>query len=91
MLVTSFWIEPKILFHNIFRVAVKCYWVKQLKYVCITIIFFIISLLPCGLLMLVLKIILIFVLIVSLFLLTSFKSKEIKILKQFVKFGIKKK
>ena len=96
VILTNFWVEPKILFNTVFHETSISYWKKQGMYFFITICIFALvsffdSIIGAGIIMLILETILIFVLCLVLFSLVVKNSKEGIFMLQRVKYMINAK
>ena len=89
LVMTNFWIEPRILSKKVFHRPQRIYWFKQLKYFCATCLafaacFFATYYLGNSILMLVLKAIIICLIVGLVFLLSNYKTAEFKKLKSYL-------
>ncbi|MDO5558734.1 MAG: oligosaccharide flippase family protein [Oscillospiraceae bacterium] len=93
---TAVWYEPFVLFNNVFDTPVKQYWIKQLKYLILTIssvaVCLIISkLIPDGLIFILIKAVIYMIICSLVFIVSNIKSEEISYIKNIVRGIIKKK
>ncbi len=90
LLVTSFWYEPAILYKNVFGISQKYYWLKQTKCFLTTFVGFglsmvIVSFIPSGFFTLIIKTIIIVSVISASFLISTFRSNEIRMIFDILK------
>lgn len=90
LIATSFWYEPFVLYKNVFEMPVFDYWKKQAKYFVatlsgLTIGFFAVRHIPCGIMQLFLKIVIVVVSVSLPFLVVSYKTAECKTAINFLK------
>lgn len=88
LLVTCFWLEPQILFKNVFITDLKHYWLKQLKYFMLVATSFGLSFLACyylpsNLLFFIIKVVIIIIIYSGIFLLFNFKTNDFQFLLKF--------
>ncbi len=89
LLLTNFWIEPRIISKNIFCRAQSAYWLKQLKYFSLTVVsfvacYFATTFLGDSILMLVAKAVIICAIVALVFVISNCKTSEFKKLKCYL-------
>jgi len=87
-IVTTVWFEPKILYRKVFEISVRQYWKRQLKYlfltVCAAALSYYLTLgLSTSILTIIIKIIITLLVTCLIFVLTSYKTKEFRILTNY--------
>lgn len=90
LILTNFWIEPKILFENVFKTTSSSYWRSQIKYLFFSTLswvssYFAVHLLPDGLIFIVVKAIIVVVISSIIFCAFTIKSQEMKTLKTLIR------
>lgn len=94
LIATNFWYEPSVLFKNVFDVPVFHYWKKLFKYSIaaisgLVIGFFGVSLIPGGIIPLLIKTVIVILSVSIPFFVVSYKSDEFKAAFSFLKIGRK--
>lgn len=89
LVLTNFWIEPRIIFKKVFSKPQSAYWFKQLKYFALTSIsfvacFFATTYLGDSILMLVLKALIICVIVALVFVIPNCRTNEFNKLKSYL-------
>ncbi len=89
LIITNFWVEPKILFSKIFNASQNQYWLKQIKYFLVTVVSFICSYFATGkisggFIALTAKAVIIMIITGSMFLIVSYKAPELSKIKKLL-------